>query len=255
MTHLENAVQFLAIAEGVYDDPAKARKAAYKSAAEEFAAHKDETGDSTRVIADSCKNRGHSINQSTIVKLLKWRASGYKAKSPFLMDEKATSRARTSHAKSALKNPSERKTVLDSLTEDEQVEVARDILRDPEVTAKVVADKKVREAVDVEEKREYQEAAKRRKEANLKGRKPTPLSQFYWRIVSKIGEWTRNLNIIEEESDSLAPHQHAEVISELSKLRDKCQRCIDKIEGNMDEPETIEGKVVDIRERKELTAS
>jgi transposase len=120
---IARAKEFLAIAESK-----DSKREAYIKAAEEIAAHKTDSGESNERIAIRLDK-----SESTIDKILQWRKSGYEAETPFLMDEGATTRAARSHAKTVLKNSEQRTKVLDELPEEDQVEVAREILAKPKV--------------------------------------------------------------------------------------------------------------------------
>jgi len=97
-------------------------------AAEEIAAYKEETRETQSFIAMKL-----NISTGKLSMLLKWRESGYKAQTPFLMDTQATSRAARSHAKAVLRNPSERDMALNDLSAEDQVEIARRIITKPSV--------------------------------------------------------------------------------------------------------------------------
>jgi hypothetical protein len=90
---LARAKAYLAVAESK-----DSKREAYKLAAKEIAAYKEETGESNRKIAAACKTHDRTIDR-----LLKWHASGFKADTPFLMDGKATERAAMSHTKAVLR--------------------------------------------------------------------------------------------------------------------------------------------------------
>jgi|SRR4051812_13110910 hypothetical protein len=91
--HLERAREYLAIAES--DNP---KREAYVKAADAIAAHKVETNDSNKNVATFL-----GISVDRVQKLLQWRKSGYKADTPYLMDDQATTRAAISHAKRVLR--------------------------------------------------------------------------------------------------------------------------------------------------------
>lgn len=90
---LRRAKRFLTIAESK-----DAKREAYKAAANEIVAYRDETGETIRAIALSLARDRNQIDR-----MLRWHRSGFKAETPFLMDEKATSRAAASHTKKLLR--------------------------------------------------------------------------------------------------------------------------------------------------------
>jgi hypothetical protein len=128
--HLEKAKAFLKIAES-----GDSKKAAYMAAAEEIAAHMDETGDNLTV---SCKKLGRT--KSTVSKLLSWRQSGYEAETPFLMDGNATKRAALSHTKAVLRDadPTEIAGLIPE--EKRQAVVVEAVKNDPAVREAVARD-------------------------------------------------------------------------------------------------------------------
>jgi hypothetical protein len=99
---LERAKRFLAIAEA-----GDAKREAYKAAAVEIAAYKEESGETWKGIAIPL----HKTER--YLKLLdQWRKSGYEAATPFLMDKQATKRAARSHAKQVLRDEPEQAAKL-----------------------------------------------------------------------------------------------------------------------------------------------
>lgn len=120
---LVEAREFLGIAEQIDVNPREARRRAYIGAAERIAEYKDKTGCTNVLLASKI-----SADQGTVSRLLKWHKSGYKAATPFLMDEQATGRAALSHTKRTLR--------------ERPKEVAADIaeaMEDPEVAQAVTA--------------------------------------------------------------------------------------------------------------------
>ena len=114
--HLAMVRECLAIAES-----GDAKREAYKKAAEHIAAYKEATGATNRAIAAELQFRSKSEQSAERIVgyLLKWRESGFKAATPFLMDENATGRAARSHAKAVLRNPVEAAKVFSELSDDE----------------------------------------------------------------------------------------------------------------------------------------
>jgi predicted XRE-type DNA-binding protein len=106
---LKRAREYLIIAES-----ANAKREAYRHAAEEIAAHIEETNDSQAKVA-----RNLQVTPTTVSKLLKWRKSDYEAQTPFTMDEQAGTRSARSHAKNILRHPEQRRTTLDELGDDD----------------------------------------------------------------------------------------------------------------------------------------
>ena len=126
---LDRARQYLAIAES-----GDAKREAYKAAAEEIAAYMEETGVGSTGVATPVGKPEREIRR-----LMEWRRSGYKAQTPFLMDEQATGRAAVSHTRKVLR--------------EQPQSVAKDIaaaLEDPDVAHAVVeaASSKGRQVLD-----------------------------------------------------------------------------------------------------------
>lgn len=90
---LREAKLCLAIAESK-----DAKREAYKRAANAMVAYRKETRCTITLLAS---NVGR--DKSFISRLLKWQESGFKAETPFLMDEQATERASISHTKKVLR--------------------------------------------------------------------------------------------------------------------------------------------------------
>lgn len=95
---LERAKQFLTIAES-----GDAKREAYKAAAEEIAAHIEETGDSQASVATDI-----GCERDRVHKILRWRKAGYpEGTTPFTMADGGgslpTDRAATSHTKKVLR--------------------------------------------------------------------------------------------------------------------------------------------------------
>src|SRR5262245_49664806 len=98
--HLARAKAYLAIAES-----GDAKREAYKLAAEEIAAYKEETGSTNAEIADALA----SASRQTVDRILKWRRAGYpEGTTPHTMADgnglTPTERAALSHTKTTLKN-------------------------------------------------------------------------------------------------------------------------------------------------------
>lgn len=91
---LDRAKHYLAIAES-----GDARREAYRQATEEIVAAKQEDPALTNVQVATFMGRSHTY----VDKLLRWRATGYDAATPFLADEQATTRAANSHARKVLR--------------------------------------------------------------------------------------------------------------------------------------------------------
>lgn len=115
-SHLEEARKFIAIAES-----GDAKRAAYVAAAEEIAAEL-QLRTSQRAIA-----RAIGKDESFVRAIIRWRESGYEADTPWLSDEKATSRAAISHTKATLRDETKTKSVLEGLTDDEVEQVAQSV--------------------------------------------------------------------------------------------------------------------------------
>lgn len=94
--HLAEARHYLTIGESK-----DSKREAFKMAAKEIAAHRDETADTIPKIASELGREASFIRM-----LLKWRESGHKADTPWLMDTNATNRAERSHARKILREGS-----------------------------------------------------------------------------------------------------------------------------------------------------
>jgi hypothetical protein len=114
--HLARARQFLAIAEAE-----NSKREAYKMAADEIAAEKQETGETNENLA-----RFLGRKKDYVTKLLAWRKSGFEAETPFLMDKQATNRAAISHTKKVLREaPMEQvEQLLSELPKERQEKIA-----------------------------------------------------------------------------------------------------------------------------------
>ena len=140
--HLALAKEALAIAES-----GSAKREAYKRAASHAAIYKKETNCSGEFLA-----RNLATTSGTISKLLKWHASGYKAETPFLMDEKATTRAAISHAKKVLREHPEdvKEEIAEALTTmppKEAIEVVESLTARDDVIEQFADDPKTAERV------------------------------------------------------------------------------------------------------------
>lgn len=91
---LARAKEYLAIAEA-----GDSKREAYRAAAAELAAYRDESPRKWKAAAASYCNR----STKTMEKLVQWHDTGYEAATPFLMDEKATDRAAVSHGRKVLR--------------------------------------------------------------------------------------------------------------------------------------------------------
>lgn len=127
--HLELAKQALHIAES-----ADAKYEAYRQAAEHIAAHMEETGETGSCIA---MQLGWKLDKQgrprQLDKLLRWRKAGYpEGTTPNTMPDpggsKPTDRAAMSHARQVLRDPEQRAQVLAALDEEERGEVIDTII-------------------------------------------------------------------------------------------------------------------------------
>jgi len=119
---LKRAKAFLAIAESK-----DSKREAYKMAAAEIAAYKQESGCTQEFLARNLKT-----TKSTISKLLTWYESGFQAETPFLMDGDATRRAAVSHTKRTLReaSPKQMQEILADLPDDAVEEVRQAVGRE-----------------------------------------------------------------------------------------------------------------------------
>lgn len=131
LTRLERAKAYLAIAEA-----GDAKREAYKRAADEVAAEKDETNATT---ADLARLLGRK--DDFVRKLLRWRETGFAASTPFLMDEQATTRAADSHTRRAVRErPDVIVNAINELPAEKQAElVAKIVEATPEAVGKGIA--------------------------------------------------------------------------------------------------------------------
>ena len=114
MDHLKRAKEYLRIAES-----SDSKKEAYKAAAKEIVAAVAE-GKSQRTVATVLGK-----SPAFVKALLDWQKSGFKADTPWLADEKATSRAALSHAKAVLRDPELRQQALSGMTNPEVMGLAK----------------------------------------------------------------------------------------------------------------------------------
>jgi len=117
--HLARAKEYLAIAES-----RDSKREAYIKAADEIAAHKDEKPKET----NENLARFLGVTKDRVSKLLRWRESGFKAETPYLMDDQATTRAARSHTKKVLADADERRKVLAKMPDKDKLAVANDAL-------------------------------------------------------------------------------------------------------------------------------
>jgi len=135
---LERARNYLAIAES-----GDAKREAYRMAAEELAAEREETGATLDFLASKV-----GTSTPTVSKLLAWRSSGYAAATPFLMDPEATTRAADSHTRRAVRERPE--VVAEELARqsaERRAAFAAGLMADPEVAGQVLERPEVRVAV------------------------------------------------------------------------------------------------------------
>lgn len=136
---LARAKAYLAIAESK-----DSKREAYKKAAEEIAAYKEATRATNAVIASELQLRRTQMGGEKYVSdLLKWRRTGYKAETPWLMDTEATTRAAASHAKKLLGDKGQAKRVEKILAElpDEAIERIEEAVSEEAVKRTVYADR------------------------------------------------------------------------------------------------------------------
>jgi hypothetical protein len=147
-------------------------------------------------------------------------------------------------ARKALREPKQRQQVIDSLTPKEKTAIARDVLKDPEVTA----DPKVRKAMESAEDKRAKERLAAARERQVQGRPATTLSQFFWRIIGQLLQWSRDLKEIRGELMDLSPEEREKVLERHVMLRDEAQANIDILTGTTaKDGDVIEGRVHDMR--------
>lgn len=112
--HLDRAKAYLAIAES-----GDSKREAYKAAAEEIAAAIDEGMTQAHVATGIGKSR------TEVQRLLAWRKAGYRADTPYLMDERATHRAALSHTRAILRDaPMEQiERIIDELPDERKRDI------------------------------------------------------------------------------------------------------------------------------------
>lgn len=147
-----------------------------------------------------------------------------------------------------LRDPEKRKRALDGLTTDEQVAVAAEVMAKPEVAEQVVsqpttkAAKAIRKVAEDAEDKAARQRIQASKDATAKRRGPTPLSQFFWRIVGEMKKWERDLRTISEEMHTLDRHQRGPVLDAHHALLARVQENIGLLEEGSDG--AIEGRIV-----------
>jgi hypothetical protein len=114
--HLEKAKEYLAIAES-----GDSKREAYRRAAGEIAAAIGEGASKSAVATANGKSRGF------VRALVDWHESGYKAETPWLADDQATTRAARSHARSVIRDPEQRRELVEALEDEERDELRQAI--------------------------------------------------------------------------------------------------------------------------------
>jgi hypothetical protein len=110
------------------------KREAYKAAATEIAAYKEATGCTWPVLASTLRR-----SDQTLRRIDRWRRSGFKAETPFLMDTEATTRAARSHAKALLADPDEAAKLVKGLPGPAKKALADAVAADPD-TSRAVQD-------------------------------------------------------------------------------------------------------------------
>lgn len=146
-----------------------------------------------------------------------------------------------------MRDPEKRKRALDGLTTDEQLAVAAEVMAKPEVAEQIAkptskAAKTIRKVAEDAEDKAARQRIKTAKEATAKRRGPTPLSQFFWRIVGEMKKWERDLKTISEEMHTLDRHQRGPVLDAHHALLARVQENIGLLEEGSNG--AIEGRVV-----------
>lgn len=144
----------------------------------------------------------------------------------------------------ALRDPQTRDRAIDSLTSDETADlIDAAAKRKPEVVEKIVErSAAVRKAAEAADDKAAREKIRTAKEAASKRRGPTPLSQFFWRIVGEMKKWERDLKTISEEMHTLDRHQRGPVLDAHHALLARVQENIGLLEEGSNG--AIEGRVV-----------
>jgi hypothetical protein len=126
---LARAKKYLAVAESK-----DAKHEAYKAAASEIIAHKNETGDNLTEIAvklgrvvGADDRRARQAGSTYVGKLIKWYEGGARGL-PFERVAGETERKTITEAKKALRDPVQRKALVESLTPEERHELVDDTL-------------------------------------------------------------------------------------------------------------------------------
>ena len=208
--HLALAKEDLEIAES-----GNAKREAYKRAADHIAAYRKDSDDKDyrRTAASYCNTSVHTID-----KLVKWHGTGFKADTPFLMDDQATNRAARSHTKSVLKDPEQRKAAIDALAKDDPSVVA-DIAKaaidaTSDKDAQEVSGHAIDRSIDASRKKRRDQKADREKKNEDSG-EFDPNERERERVLRKLG--TANIAISDAVRVALATpwnEADAEVIGE-----------------------------------------
>lgn len=148
-----------------------------------------------------------------------------------------------------MRDPHKRKKIISKLSSDTRAEVIAEASRDPEAVKQATSQPKVKKAFEDEEERAAKQRLKENKEKAIQRKKPTPLSQFFWRLVGSLHQTARDLRTIMEELGTLDPTQVPEVMDRLVELRDAAQANIDILQSTDENDDAIEveGKVIDIK--------
>lgn len=193
---LARAKKYLAIAESK-----DAKREAYKLAAQEIRAYKDETKATWAAIAIAV-GRG----DSTIRAIVRWAEGGHKAETPFLADGKATGRAEASHLKKVFRERpiEEIKEILDDLP-DEVVEKVAQATEGTKVTRRLYPDRI---------KPTHKEASRRQKAKDVARLKKNPL-EASMRLGSTMGSARAAIRVlVQGYQDFLAIVDDEEILAD-----------------------------------------
>ena len=172
--------------------------------------------------------------------------------------EKAQQSRDRHKAKRTLADPKQRKAVISSQTVEEKAAVFEEYASDPEVVGAAVARKGkvakvVAKAVEDAEDREAKQRIQKAKQRAEQTKRPTPLSQFFWRIVGEMRKWSRDVRTIREELGTLDPAQLDQVVEAHRALVAELQANLDLLtDSEPVESDIIEGTARD--RRHELVA-
>jgi hypothetical protein len=194
-----------------------------------------------------------SKGQQWVQKVLKWDYA--RGSNPFA-DANNPSKQGPASAKRVLQNRTQRKAVIDSLSDDEKVALAESVVNTPEMVERMMAKptkaaKAIRKAAVNVEEREARERFKKTRERADQRKAPTKLGQFFWRMKGQMRDWTRDLKFIYDDLHTLPDELANDLIESHRDLITAAKANLAKLEGSEvkqdDDVIEVEGKVIEIR--------